>query len=371
MEGAGDLMDFQHHEMGFETSIRVMRVDRQTGNETGRMAGVLRGGAVTRNQDTEVTESATLDYVSDMEPDAGLVRIWADLSYEDGGHESIALGTFLPDGPKREVSGGEASSQPLNLYGRLRELADDQFPYPVSLQAGADPLEFIDNTIREAGLTLAPHQTAEYRLGSTWTFGMDDSAQKSKLSAINELLTLMGWNSARTDPMGQVTLSPYVQPKDRAPSWTFREGAGARFLRSMTDERDWFDTRNQIIVIYSDEDRDIRGIATDLNPGSEFSLPNRGRIISQTYTYTDIPDGMSDADAKAMADAKAAELLATAQAVIRRVTFTHIYAPVSLGDVVTLDYPSGGVRDNFAIRTQKISLTAGLPVECEARSFTR
>lgn len=364
-------MDTSHHRMGFVTAIRIMRVDRATGTETNRVDGVLRGGSITRNQDTDVTESAMLDFVGDDDFPADLLRVWADLSYEDGTRESIALGTFLPDGPKREVTGGDVGTRPLTLYGRLRELSDDQFAYPVSLQAGENPLAFVDETIREAGLALAAHPETDYRMGSTWTFGMDDTTQKSKLNAINELLDLMGWNSARTDPMGRVLLTPYTQPKDRAPSWTFTEGPDARFVCAMTDERDWFDTANQVIVVYSDQERDIRGLAVDDDPASEFSAITRGRTISKTYAYSDIPDGMSDTDAQTMADAKAAELLATAQSVIRRVTFTHIYAPVTIGDVITIDYPSGGIRDDFAIRTQKISLTAGLPVETEARSFAR
>ncbi|RSX52646.1 hypothetical protein [Bifidobacterium callimiconis] len=364
-------MDLTHHLMEFTTSLRMMRVDRETGSETGRVDGILHGGTITRNQDTDVTETASLDYVGDTDLTAPLLRVWADLDYEDGTRESIALGTFLPDGPKREVTGGQADTTPLTLYGRLRELADDQFPYPVSLQAGEDPLAFIDETIREAGLTVADHPASDWRMGTTWTFGMGDTAQKSKLSAINELLTLMGWNSARTDPMGRVVLTPYVQPKDRSPSWTFTEGPDARFVRSMTDEHDWFDTRNQIIVIYSDQERDIRGLAVDDDPASAFSTITRGRVISETYTYNDIPDGMSDTDAQSMADAKAAELLATAQSVIRRVTFTHIYAPVTIGDVIRLGYPTGDVTTDLAIRTQTISLTAGLPVETEARSFSR
>lgn len=364
-------MDMTHHLMGFVTSVRIMRVDRASGAETGRVDGVLRGGSITRNQDTDVTESATLDFEGPSDSPTDLLRVWADLDYEDGTRESISLGTFLPDGPKREVTGGDADSRPLNLYGRLRELSDDQFAYPVSLQPGENPLDFIDETIREAGLETAAHPATDYRMGTTWTFGMDDSAQKNKLNAVNELLDLMGWNSARTDPMGRVLLTPYTQLKDRAPSWTFTEGADARFVRSMTDERDWFDTANQVIVIYSDQERDIRGLAVDDDPASEFSTVTRGRVVSKTYTYSDIPDGMSETDAQAMADAKAAELLATAQSVIRRVTFTHIYAPVTIGDVVTLDYPAGGIRGDLAVRTQKIDLTAGLPVETEARSFAR
>lgn len=364
-------MDISHHAMRFTPDYRVMLVDRATGYETQRLPEVVDGGTIDRNQDTEVTESASLDYAGNLDLSNRLLRIWADLTYENGDTESIPLGTFLADGPKRDITGSGVDTVSLNLYGRLRELSGAQFPTPVSLPAGTDPLDFIDRTIRDAGLTVAAHPASDYRLGSTWTFGTGDTSDGSKLTAINSLLELIGWNSMRTDPMGRVILSPYTPPKSRSPSWTFTEGATARFLKTMTDERDWFDTKNQIIVIYSNQDREIRGIAVDDDPNSMFSTVTRGRIESETTTYSDVPEGKTDAQLRIMADRKAAELLATAQAVIRRVTFTHVYAPVTLGDVVTVDYPSGGVRDDFAIRTQRITLGAGLPVECEARSFAR
>ena len=364
-------MDAAHHAMRFVVDYRVMLVDRLTGSETRRLPEVVDGGSIERSQDTQIMETGSLDYAGTLDLRDAVLRIWADVTYEDGASESIALGTFVTDGPQREVTGGTVDTTPLNLYGRLRALSGSQFPYPVTLEAGANPLDAVDGWIRDAGLELAAHDETDYRLGSTWTFGVDDTAESSVLTAINDLLDLIGWQAARTDPMGRVVLARYVRPADRAPSWTFREGPDARFVRSMTDERDWFDTVNQVITVYSDDDRDFRGVAVDDDPDSPFSTVNRGFVNSATYSYSDIPEGMSDADAQVMADDKAAELLATAQAVVRKVTFTHVYAPVTIGDVVTIDYPSGGVQDNLAIRAQKISLTAGLPIEAEARSFSR
>lgn len=365
-------MDRTHHRMRFVVSFRVMRVDRETGNETERLPGMVDGGSIERNQDTTVTESASIDYVGDSSGFSNdLLRIWADLSYEDGTTESIALGTYLADGPKREISGGRSIVTPLSLYGRLKELADDQFAQPLSVASGSNPLDVVEDIITGCGLEIAPHETCSYRMGSTWTFGMDDTATSGKLDAVNELLDLAGWNAARTDTMGRVVLTPYANPSDRAASWEFAEGPGARFVRSMTDERDWFDVANQVRAIYGNQDAEYIGLAVDDDPDSEFSTVARGRVIGRTETYPDIPEGMNADDIQEMADAKAAELLATERSVIRRITFTHVYAPVTLGDVVRLDYPSGGVSGLFAIRTQTISLKAGLPVECEARSFER
>lgn len=364
-------MDNTHHQMSFDTTYRIMRVNRKTGLETDTVHTALTGGSITRNQDTAITEQATLDIEGTALFGSDLLRIWADLDYADGTTESIPLGTFLPDGPKRQITGGETNRTPLNLYGRLRELDDDQFTQPVALATGANPMTWIESTCTAAGLEIAPHDECTYRMGAAWTFGIGDQKDKSKLDAINALLDLIGWQSARTDPYGRILLQPYTPPNERSPIWTFTEGPGARFLRDMTDERDWFDTANQVRVIYSHQDKEITGIATDNDPNSEFSTIRRGRTIGKTYTYNDIPEGKTDTQLTALANAKAQELLTTSQSVIHRITMTHIYAPITIGDLIHLDYPTGGISGDFAIRTQKIRLDAGLPIEAECRQFER
>lgn len=366
-------MDRAHHEMRFDVSFRVMRVDRATGLETGVMDGIIAGGTIERNQDTAIGEQASLDLHGTPPTGPDLIRVVADLSWPDGQAESVTLGTFLPDGPKREVDGPGAST-PLTCYGRLRELQDSQFDGPYTVPAGDNPIDHVDAIVRDAGLTLLQHEDCTYRMGSAWTFGADDTESdggESKLDAINDLLDLAGWSSAATDPYGRVILAPYVAPADKSPVWEFTEGEQARFLKAMTDEKDWFSTANHVRAVYRDTEREIIGIAVDDSPDSEFSTVNRGRTISSTTTFDDIPEDMSDEELQDMADRKAQELLDSAQAVIRRITMTHIYAPVTVGDVIHIDYPTGDVTGDYAIRTQKITLTAGLPIETEARAYHR
>lgn len=68
-----------------------------------------------------------------------------------------------------------------------------------------------------------------------------------------------------------------------------------------------------------------------------------------------------------MADQKAAELLAINQHAIHRVTGTHIIAPITIGDTITLDLPTQHINGTYAIRTQTITLKPGLPTQTELR----
>ena len=137
-----------------------------------------------------------------------------------------------------------------------------------------------------------------------------------------------------------------------------------RFLRPMTDERDASDVANVVVVVYSDQESTVVGTAVDSDPRSPYSTVSMGRRIVARYEYSDVATQQE-------ADAKAAELLRTNQSVIRRVTFTHVYAPLTIGDVVSMDYATGGVRETLSIRTQSVDLGAGCTVKCEGRSYGR
>lgn len=364
-------MDQLHHMMPFEVTYRVMRVSRVTGMETGRFDGILDGGTISRNQDTSTVESADLEYHGDIsEFGADLIRVWADLTWPDGTSESIPLGTFLPDGPQRSVN-GPISTTPVSCYGRLRELSDAHFAQPLSVPAGSNPVDVAASICRDVGLEVLPYESCPYRTGSGMTLGMGSSnSESTKLGAVNSLLTMAGWVSARTDPMGRVSLKPYREPTEQAPAWVFTEGVGARFCKEMTDERDWFDVPNQVICVYADQDHEYIGVAVDDSAGP-YSTRSRGRVISRTERYSDIPKDKTRAELIAMANDKAAQLLVESRSVIHRLTFTHIYAPIGVGDVIEMHYPTGHVDGRFAVRTQTLHLTAGLSVDTEARYFER
>ena len=358
----------------FDVRFRLMRVDRDTGNETGEVHNVMTGGSIERNSDTTIGESGSVTVEGLVDLGVDRVRVWADFTWRDGSTLSRPLGTFLPNTPKRDVNAAEWACQ-LDLYGLLQEAEDDMFETPVQIGKGRKAVDAAADILKGCGLQVAAYDAGEYTLSDDWTFGVrsdDGNRDGSKLDAANELLDLAGYAAARTNEMGQVVLERYVEPSKRQPSWSFTEGADATFLTSMTDERDLREVANVVKVTYYDSDREYVGSAVDDDPLSEFSTVNRGRRIAKSYTYSSIPEEVtSDEQGRKLASDKALELLRTGQSVIHRVTFTHVFAPLNLSDVVDLSYPTGGVSGRYAVRVQRITLSAGVPVECEARTFQR
>ena len=355
----------------YTTSYRFMLVDRDSGLETARL-GMLRseGSTVSRNLDTQTKESASLSCAGSFDVGTGLVRCYFCPRWADGFEADIAIGTWLPNVPKREVDGTSESST-VECSGRLQELSDDAFESPITIAAGENPVEVARDIVESCGLACEADDS-DYELSAPWTFGLvtDSESGGSKLDAVNDLMAIIGFSSAVTDGMGTVQLRRYVEPSAKQPSWYFVEGENARFERAMTDERDTSAVANVVIAVYSTQDAEYVGVAVDDDPLSPWSTVSRGRRIVASYSYSDLPEGVEGDEAQRYADAKAQQLLDTEQAPIRKVQFSHVYAPVSLSDVVRMSFPSGSVEGDFAIRTQDLELSGGgLRTTCEARSF--
>lgn len=364
------------------TRYRFMRVSRATGAETERIT-VIRGGTVTRNDDTRIKESAELEIVGTYDFGPDLLRVYADFGWADGTADTVCLGTFLPVVPSRTIYPGHSKAQ-IKLYGRLQELLDMKFAKPVTVAAGSDAVAKAKEVCESIGLEVVAEESS-YRTSMTRAYGIGVASQQSDsdttagdtlLDMVNDLLDLAGFRAAYTDVYGRIIMRKYLDPAEKPVVWSFAEGPAAKFEGTMTEERDYTSAANHVVVCYGSLGTDgsseaIVAEAYDNDPNSDLSTVSRGRVITKSYSYNELPPGSTAAERQAWADARAKVLLSTAQSVIERVNLTHAYAPVALNDVVSIDYGSADLSGNYQVRTQTITLKAGCPVACEARKFRR
>lgn len=365
-------MDWTHP---FTANYRFMRVSRLTGDEVGLLTGIRSGGTIERNDDTTTRESATVDVEGALSIGPDLVRIWMDaVDDQTGEAESVALGTFVPQVSSRTATGPLSSSQ-ATLYGRLKELDDDMFGRTFQVMSGSNAVDEARSICEDCGLEVVAEQS-DYTVPETLTYAMTtdggDTGGLTKLGVVNDLLGRAGFSSAYTDPMGRVVMRRYVEPADRAPSATMAEGARARFLREVTDSKDASDAANVVYAVYQfskgegDDAIDVTvvGSAYDYGPGDELSIAAMGRRVVRRESY-------DDEATQEQADAKAAELLATSQALVRRLEITHTYLPINLADTIRFSYPSASIDGKFAVRTQRIELGPGCKTKTEAKRYER
>ena len=357
----------------FDSSCRFMRVSRATGLEVGRLPGFQPGGSIVRNLDTELKESGSAGHVGALDVGSDLVRVWMDAAFPDGSSESVALGTFLPSTSKRSYD-GVASTSTVKLEGRLKELAQSDFPQPFMLPAGTDLVAYAAQIAEGAGLAVEA-DASPYRSTAPLYYGLqtgdnEADASGSKLAVVNDLLARAGFDSARTDPMGTVLMRRTLGIAERKPVWAFAEGRSARFLRGITDERDTSGVANVVYCVFTGapsegaEQVTTVGYAVDDDPASPWGVQALGREVVARYDYQEYADQNA-------ANAKAAEMLSSTRSVQRVVTVSHVYAPIALGDAVQVDYESGGVRETMGVRTMRMQLVDGCLTETEVRAYGR
>lgn len=358
----------------FDSSYRFMRVSRATGLETGRLPGFQPGGSIERNLDTELKESGSVGHVGALDVGSDLVRVWMDARFPvGGGVESVALGTFLPSVSSRSYD-GIASTSTVKLEGRLKELAQSDFPQPFMLPAGTDLVAYAAQIAEGAGLAVEA-DASPYRSTVPLYYGLqtgenEADASGSKLAVVNDLLARAGFDSARTDPMGTVLMRKTLGIAERKPVWAFAEGRSARFLRGITDERDTSGVANVVYCVFTGaaedggEQETVVGYAIDDDPSSPWSVQALGREVVARYDYNEYADQNA-------ANAKAREMLDSTRSVKRVVTVSHVYAPIAPADAVQVAYASGGVRETMGVRTMRLQLVDGCLTETEMRAYGR
>lgn len=355
------------------TSYRFMRVSRETGLEVDSLP-MLKGGSITRNNDVRIMETAEVNAFDRFGIGPDLVRIHMTAEWPDGTVADEVLGTFLPVAPSRSVREGYSLSK-VRLYGRLQELLDDKFATPVTVEAGRNAVDAAADMIRQAGLNVIADQS-DYKVTNPRYYGIgahqaNSETGDTKLDAINDLLSLAGFQAAKTDVMGNVLLRRYENLERRPVVWTFAEGPGAKFESSVEEERDITSIANHVVLRYGSEDEVIVAEAFDDDPASELSTVSRGRVITKDYEYTDLPPGKTREERQASADASAESRLRQNQAIIHRVNIRHPYVPATVCDAAEFAYPSGRIDGKFEIRVQRLELKGGCPTRTELRRFIR
>lgn len=345
----------------FTASYRFMQVSRSDGNEVGQVDGITEG-TLNINQNSAVFESADLTAAWRLDIGSDFLRCYLDAE-QGGSIESVCLGTWDISIPSRSIN-GLTDSCPVYCDGLLGELQGDSFEAPVIITSGSNIIQKASEIVEDAGLNVNSEES-DMVLGTNWAFGLDGEQGGSKLKAVNSLLSLAGYSSASTDPMGNVVMRPYRNPEDREIVWTFEEGPNATFLIDAEEERDTRDVANVVLAIYESDGSTTVGVAEDNDPSSPYSIQSRGYRKVSKYAY-------HDTATQAQADARAEELLSTAQSVIHRLTLKHVHCPARVGDTVMVSWPSKGISDLFTVRTQRVDIgSAGCLTTSELRRFER
>lgn len=302
-----------------------------------------------RSKDT--LASATIE----MEGDVGEIYFRPYLvATQDGITEKFPLGTFLIQTTSKSFNGMNTTTS-MDGYSPLLELKN--IKVPIGYYAKKDTFNIL-----ELASDLANEKCRAPVVGSVGTNKLqsDYTAESNEdwLSYIKGLMNIEHYEFS-LDEMNRILMTPTQEIKALRPIWTFDDDNSSILYPEISLDHDLYEIPNVVEVLYTGHDHWIFSRVENNDVNSPISLPVLGREI----TYRETNPILIDNPTQSMVDLYASNLLEEMSKLEYKISYTHGYCPVRIGDCVRLNYKSAGY-DNIKARieTQSIKCEPGCPV---------
>lgn len=301
-------------------------VDLLASDETplGVLDGVT-GGTIDQNVNATISGGGSLS-VQDTGADVDWLNVRVRPWWQVAGVDPWPLGVFLCSAPVAAYS-STGKTWSVGLLDKLSILDADKVDGSFAVAAGAVVTDAVASVIASAGETAVAITDS----AATLSAGMVWEAGTSKLRICNDLLAAINYFSLRCDGYGRYVAGPYQPPADRPVRREFVAGPDAIHVPDFTADQDIASIPNKVVLVGrgSGDTPALVGVAENVDPGSRFSYPSRGRWIVRTET------GVEAAD-QATIDALAARSLAAASTPAATFDFAHAAVPLDLNSMVRL-----------------------------------
>ena len=323
-------MDWQH---GFSATYCLMTVNPETWADDEELEII--DGTVERDADADLIESASITVV---EP---VGEIWIRLylqARQESDSEKVALFTGLTSSPERKLD-GHRITYPVECYSVLKP-ADDVLllrGYTAPRGSGAALVKELLNVIP------APVTAEDGSPTLSESIVAEDG--ETRLSMANKILDAIGWR-LRLEGDGSVTICA----KAAESSVRFDVNENDVIETEVTDTNDWFECPN-VLRAYTEESG--TAVARDDDPESDLSTVSRGREI-----------WLEDTDVNLNVDENIAQYairrLREEQQHARTLSYNRrFFDGITVGDIITINYPGYDLTGDYRIRTQSITLGYG------------
>lgn len=313
--------------------------------------------SINRDEEVETLGSATIDTTEIL--DECYVRVYL-VVIQNGVTEKVALGTFLVQTPSIS-NDGKNDSISMDAYTPLIELKEGLPPIGYSILKDTNIMETAFNICREhmrapvvkANSTKTLYSDFVANINDTWTTFVRDL-----IANANHKFDL--------DETGRILFAPIQDIASLQPRWIYTDDNSSILYPDITNERDLYGIPNVVEVVYSGDHGYIFSRIVNNDENSPISTVNRGREI----VYRDTNPNLVGEPTQEMLDDYATQLLRNLSCLEHKITYTHGYCPVRVGDCVLLNYEKANLRNVKAkVISQNIRCTTGCPVQ-ETAVFT-
>lgn len=306
---------------------------------------------INRDDDTSTLGSASIDTTEVI--DECYIRVYL-IAGQNGGTEKIPLGTFLVQTPAVAYD-GKNNSISMDGYTPLIELKEGLPPLGYSILKDTNILEAAYNICRERMRAPVVKTTSQKLLYTDFISNINDTWA----TFINDLLSRANYK-LDLDELGHVLFAPIQDTASLQSRWTYTDDNSSILYPDVKDERDLYGIPNVVEVVYSRDNNNLFSRIVNNDENSPISVINRGREI----VHRDSSPNFSGEPTQQMLDDYAIQLLRNLSCLEHKITYSHGYCPVRIGDCVMLDYKKANLRNVKAkVISQSIKCENGCPVE--------
>lgn len=314
----------------------------------------ITSSSISRDSDAATSGSASITTTEIIEE--CYIRIYL-ITIQNRVKERIPLGTYMVETPSYSFDGKNMSIS-LKSYTPLIELKEKIMPLGYFIRKGANILEIANQLCRSNMRAPVIEATSDKKL----YYNYISENNETMLDFISGLIS----NAKMTldvDELGQVMFRPNQNFAAMSYKWTYNDDNSSILSANVSVERDYYGIPNVIEVNYSSASTNVGShyhvrIVND-DPSSPVSTVNRGREIIKRIDNPDIAASAS----YDMVVEYAKRLLEEASTITSKISYSHGYCPVRVGDCVRFNYERAGLTDIRAlVVSQDISCETGCTV---------
>lgn len=339
-----------------QQTFEYYTVDPYTWKDKEQLACVT-ACTIKRDSTSNTLGSATIDVVDSIGEE--YIRIYL-IIIQNGNRYRIPLGTYLAQTPSSKFN-GKIRTVSIDAYTPLLELNESMPPIGYSIPKKSNIMKMAYQLTAENLRAPVVDTTSNTNLYYDFIANTDDTW----LTFIKDLISNDKYKF-ELDELGRVIFSPIQEVSSLQPIWTYTDDNSSILHPDVDTEHDIYGIPNVVEVIYSNDTDMFYSKVENIDPNSPLSIPNRGRRIVHRDTNPSIIGNAT----KEEVDKYAERLLQELSSVEFKITYTHGYCPVRVGDCVRLNYKAAGLSNIKAkVISQDIKCIPGTPVT-ETAVFT-
>lgn len=313
---------------------------------------------INRDSDSQTRGSASIELVNSL--GECYIRVYL-ISIQNGERDKRPLGTFLIQTPSSSFD-GKVTETSMDAYTPLLELKETPPPLGYSLLKDDNIMEKAYQLVREHARAPVVKTSDSTKLHYDFVANTDDTW----LSFLNDLIANAKF-IFDLDEMGRILFSPKQDAASLQPVWTYNDDNSSILYPELDMSHDLYGIPNVVEVIYSTGVGTYYSRVVNDDESSPLSTVSRGREIIHRVTNPNLVGLPS----QYQIDEYANTLLRDLSSLEYKVTYTHGYCPVRVGDCVMLNYSKAGLNNVKAkVIEQDIRCEPGCPVT-ETAVFTR